>query len=119
MQRIRRRIRRGIIEKGEGMARGITFNIKRIANHYGYDRQAYQCIEEMAELTQAICKYDRAKNAEEKQKAFYQLVEEIADVEIMIAQLKHLTNAEMVQNIHAFKIDRQLHRIEKEKMQHD
>ena len=31
--------------------------IRVIANHYGYDAQSRQCIEEMAELTQAINKF--------------------------------------------------------------
>lgn len=33
--------------------------IKKIARHYGYEAQSRQCIEEMAELTQAINKYWR------------------------------------------------------------
>lgn len=33
--------------------------IQRIAQHYGYDSQSRQCIEEMAELTQAINKFWR------------------------------------------------------------
>lgn len=33
--------------------------IKIIAEHYGYDSQSRQCIEEMAELTQAINKFWR------------------------------------------------------------
>lgn len=33
--------------------------IKIIAEHYGYDSQSRQCIEEMAELTQAINKWWR------------------------------------------------------------
>ena len=34
----------------------IEDKIKYIADYYGHDRQALQLIEEMAELTQAICK---------------------------------------------------------------
>ena len=30
--------------------------IRKIAGHYGYESQSRQCIEEMAELTQAITK---------------------------------------------------------------
>ena len=33
--------------------------IKAIADRYGYDAQSRQCIEEMAELTQAINKFWR------------------------------------------------------------
>ena len=66
--------------------------IRTIARHYEYDTQSRQCIEEMAELTQAINKYWRTElqcgknlynpwdgympdNSEE----YYNLVEEIAD----------------------------------------
>lgn len=50
---------------------------------YGGDKQAQMCIEEMAELTQAICKW--------KRNGFVvtdNLIEEIADVEIMIKQMR-------------------------------
>lgn len=49
---------------------------------YGKEAQLKMVIEEMAELTQAICKSFRGKNNLDN------LIEEIADVEIMLAQLK-------------------------------
>ena len=49
---------------------------------FGKDAQLKMAIEEMAELTQAICKSFRESNNHEN------IVEEIADVEIMLAQLK-------------------------------
>lgn len=49
---------------------------------YGKEAQLKMVIEEMAELTQAICKSFRGANNHEN------IVEEIADVEIMLAQLK-------------------------------
>ena len=36
--------------------------IELIADRYGYEPQSRQCIEEMAELTQAINKYWRKRN---------------------------------------------------------
>lgn len=36
--------------------------IKKIAIHYGYDRQSIKLIEEMAELQQAICKNRESKD---------------------------------------------------------
>jgi len=33
--------------------------IRYIANHYGYESQSRQCIEELAELIQAINKFHR------------------------------------------------------------
>lgn len=49
---------------------------------YGKDAQLKMAIEEMAELTQAICKSFRGADNLDN------IIEEIADVEIMLAQLK-------------------------------
>lgn len=101
--------------------------IQKIAQHYGYDTQSRQCIEEMAELTQAINKLWRAKNnvvnaANEIEKMRYDaiflnkkknVVEEIADVQIMLWQLEYLLNAD-VEPIIEQKTSRQLERIERE-----
>lgn len=94
--------------------------IQKIAQHYGYDAESRQCIEEMAELTQAINKFWRKRllcgqnelddiafgSTEERN-----IVEEIADVQIMLWQLEYLLNAD-VEPIIEQKISRQLERIE-------
>lgn len=105
--------------------------IKEIARHYGYEAQSRQCIEEMAELTQAINKMWRnsflcglitlkdvqseegesTKFSDEKE--YKDLVEEIADVQIMLLQLEYLLNAD-VEPIIEQKINRQLERSERE-----
>lgn len=90
-----------------------------IADTYGYDAQSRQCIEEMAELTQAINKFwgkqlrcgkkkiqDVEFGTEEKRN----MMEEIADVKIMIAQLEYLLG-EDVTPIMERKVNRQLGRI--------
>lgn len=102
--------------------------IQKIAKHYGYDAQSRQCIEEMAELTQAINKYYRDRSLEYDNKyPFYppneylpkdfrtydNLIEEIADVQIMLWQLEYLLNAD-VEPVIEQKISRQLERIERE-----
>ena len=102
--------------------------IRTIARHYGYDAQSRQCIEEMAELTQAINKYWRTElqcgknlcnpwdgympdNSEE----YYNLVEEIADVQIVLEQMKFfLAAGHDVKRIIEEKLDRQIYRIEHE-----
>ena len=61
--------------------------IKSIADHFGYESQSRQLIEEMAELTQAINHLWRYDNDLKRRNAVY---EELADVEIMIEQIKHL-----------------------------
>lgn len=91
--------------------------IEIIAERYGYEPQSRQCIEEMAELTQAINKLWRKQNfggsSKEIAEAHDNLQEEIADVLIMIWQLKILLGIGEgeLQNIINAKLDRQLERI--------
>ena len=105
--------------------------IKKIADTYGYEAQSRQCIEEMAELTQAINKFwrkqmmcgfvslDEIKTEETEnsklsdEKGYHNLVEEIADVQIMLWQMEYLLNADVTPIIEQ-KLDRQLERIESE-----
>lgn len=92
--------------------------IQKIAQTYGYDAQSRQCIEEMAELTQAINKLWRINGKDYKSAVRYtevkdNLLEEIADVQIMIWQMQYLLNVDVspiIQN----KLDRQMERIERE-----
>lgn len=99
--------------------------IRYIAQHYGYESQSRQCIEEMAELTQAINKFDRAgkKLAEtgndqalhEMLESVNHVAEEIADVAITVAQLQELMGIEdeRVLGIVDMKLDREIMRINK------
>ena len=50
-------------------------------NKWGIDAQINMCIEEMAELTQALNKYRRGKWSRER------VVEELADVDIALRQM--------------------------------
>lgn len=100
--------------------------IRTIARHYEYDAQSRQCIEEMAELTQAINKYwrtelQRGKNLynpwdgymPNDSEEYYNLIEEIADVQIMLEQMKFfLATGHDVNRIIDEKLDRQIYRIE-------
>ena len=111
----------------------IKDKIKPIARYYGYESQSRQCIEEMAELTQAVNKFWRKQlkcglfamedikrlNGEfntleeiKSEKNYQSLIEEIADVQIMLWQMEYLLNAD-VSPIIEQKLDRQLERIEK------
>lgn len=92
--------------------------VAKIADTYGYDSQSQQCIEEMAELTQAINKFWRKQgNGQSTDKdlsiCMDNIVEEIADVQIMLWQMAYLLNADVIPIIEQ-KLDRQLGRIEKE-----
>lgn len=98
----------------------IIEKIKIIADHYGYESQSRQCIEEMAELTQAINKFWRAcgnGQATEKDvgECLENIQEEIADVQIMLWQIEYLLSAEnMIEEMIEKKLNRQLKRIEEE-----
>ncbi len=104
----------------------IKDKIKLIADTYGYDAQSRQCIEEMAELTQAINKFWR-KQLDCGEKPFpvddmdmpfmtldyANLVEEIADVYIMLQQMMYLLGIKSIDKTVREKLDRQLERIRK------
>lgn len=98
----------------------IAEKIKIIAEHYGYDAQSRQCIEEMAELTQAINKWWRVcgngqRTEESIAECRYNLIEEIADVQIMLYQLGYLLDSRLeVSEMITKKLDRQLERIKEE-----
>lgn len=81
---------------------------KKIADHYGLRRQLCQTVEEMAELTQVICKIRRYGMNTVRD----HLVEEVADVSIMIDQLEYLLGDSRIAQIKAEKIERQKRRIE-------
>lgn len=102
-----------------------TEKIQKIADNYGYDAQSRQCIEEMAELTQAINKYWRKdlgcgyehnylwdRSIPNESETYKNIIEEIADVQIMLWQMAYLLNADVTPIIEQ-KVDRQLERIEK------
>ena len=91
--------------------------IQYIADHYGYEPQSRQLIEEMAELTVAINKawrktfdtVDKIPNMDDEER----IVEEIADVEIMITQIEYLLGISAMEanNMIERKLDRQIERI--------
>ena len=67
--------------------------LEEIANHYGYQSQARQLIEEMAELTVALNKEWRGMMGYiplDERVSRQNVIEEIADVELLLEQLKYL-----------------------------
>lgn len=85
-------------QSNAGKEQKMRTKIRTIAEHYGYEAQSRQLIEEMAELTQAINKMWRIDNAKCEKvnfdhiEAYRHIVEEIADVEICLEQIKWLLN---------------------------
>ena len=65
-----------------------------IADHYGVKSQINQCIEELSELIQALCKYKRKYNSDvpnyEDSEELKHIAEELTDVGIMSEQLLYL-----------------------------
>lgn len=55
---------------------------------YGKDAQVDMMIEEMSELTKAICKLKRAQTEAAAIKAIHSIIEEAADVQIMLDQMR-------------------------------
>ena len=100
-------------------------NIIAIANHYGYESQSRQLIEEIAELTVAINKLWRVEKFCDRKnimdvKGFpypevKEIIEEIADTEIMLSQIKYLLSCnDEVEQEKERKILRQLERMKEE-----
>ena len=92
---------------------------KIIIDHYGYDHQSRQYIEEMSELTKAINKFWRYQmnegkinfdqaienSSDEKDN----LIEEIADVQICLNQMIQMLNCKKdVNKVIDFKLNRSL-----------
>lgn len=97
--------------------------LRNIANHYGYEAQSRQLIEEMAELTQAINKMWRIdatkceKTNSDRVEAYKHIIEEIADVEICLEQVKWLLDIDesVLEEWKVMKIERSVTRIKKER----
>lgn len=61
--------------------------LARAIKTYGVESQIEMAIEEMAELTKALCKVRRAAPGTETTAAVVNVIEEMADVRIMLDQL--------------------------------
>lgn len=103
-------------------------NIKKIANHYDFDKVSRQLSQECAALIQYVNKYqlynESLASMDEILTSNFSVtlliqdvVGEIANVEIKLEQMKHLLhiNPEAIEEIKLNKINEQLEIIEKEK----
>lgn len=98
--------------------------IQKIAEWYDYDRQSRQCIEEMAELTQAINRFWRKQlrrgeldlsQADPRSKEYQNIVEELADVYITTQQMIYFMNCKEAVSLEVNKkLQRQIKRMEAE-----
>ena len=94
-----------------------TDKARAIADHYGYEHQSRQCVEEMAELTIAFNKFWRDEIPNRNNHGLLQdIYEEIADVEVCLAQIKYLLNCHAeVFAMKNYKLNREIERIRKAK----
>lgn len=87
----------------------MSTDYKKIIEHYGADKQITVAIEELSELTKALCKYKRRGSSAE---TLFDITEEIADVTIMCDQLTAIFGiAEEVGAMRDYKIKRTMERI--------
>lgn len=81
---------------------------KQAIAQYGVEPQRKMAIEEMAELTNALMKFDRGRNTVDD------IIEEIADVTIMMSQLAIIYGQKAVQLQIDYKTQRLARRLNKE-----
>lgn len=87
-------------------------DLKFIGLHYGLNSQSQVFIEEMSELTKALCKYNRATEIVDKTNLWNDIEEELADVLVLAGQFLEIwADKENVKAIAEAKIERQLNRI--------
>lgn len=82
----------------------------RAIQHFGETAQIDMAVEEMAELTKALCKVKRATPGATTTAAIANVIEEIADVQIMLDQLR-LIFARSTEEVEEDKLRRLLSRI--------
>lgn len=85
--------------------------LKIIADHYGFSSQADMLCEESAEFTVALNKLRRGD-----QNSYKNVKEELADVLVVASQLRYILGEKTIDNIIGQKIQRQLRRINDEKI---
>lgn len=78
--------------------------IRKAIETYGIDAQVLMAIEEMSELTKALCKERRTRNTDDvavRSKVIDNIAEEVADVQIMLNQIRYIfdINTETEENM--------------------
>jgi len=90
--------------------------LRKAIDTYGVESQMMMCIEEAAELIQAINKYFRAAKSEDVAKEFSDMIGEIADVQIVLEQMRMIFGEGLVEIRIKEKIDRLEERLERKEM---
>lgn len=82
-------------------------------DQWGFDAQAMMCIEEMSELTKALCKYMRFNKENAPEEVKENIKEEIADVLNTVEQMQLIFGEEEIEKIRQEKIERTKTKIKK------
>ena len=82
---------------------------KRFLDKYGIKSQINMCIEEMSELTKALCKAQRFAD-ENNSQLVKDVKEEIADVLNMVEQLEYYYGVDEIEDIRKSKFQRSIDR---------
>lgn len=85
--------------------------LQAIMNHYGFEKQQEQFVEECAEAIRAVQKHKRYPDSN---KALNELYDEVADVVIMTTQMYNFLDEEKLEGIIERKLKRQIRRIKEE-----
>lgn len=103
--------------KVHGYVKIISDILHEAIDYYGHEAQRDICIEEMAELTKALCKYKRYLNNEEHDQSELKdnVIEETADVFITILQVAYMFGVDKVFETILDKVDRLKIRMDEEK----
>ena len=86
----------------------------KFTEEWGVQSQYNQAIEEMAELTQTLCKLTRPDLQDKYDMYVQQTKEEIADVLNCVEQLEYMFGAKDIENIRDYKLNRTLDYIKKD-----
>ncbi len=82
-------------------------------DQWGFNAQAMMCIEEMSELTKALCKYMRFGNENSPEEVKENIKEEIADVLNTVEQMQLIFGEKEIEKIRQEKIERTKTKIKK------
>ena len=82
-------------------------------DQWGFDAQAMMCIEEMSELTKALCKYMRFNKENAPDEVKENIKEEIADVLNTVEQMQLIFGEKEIEKIRQEKIERTKTKIKK------
>ncbi len=93
------------------MEQDYTQFYKQFLETWGYDAQSNVCIEEMSELTKALCKFARFGKDNAPQEIKDNVVEEIADVLNMAEQMAYYFGVDKVTKIRQQKMARTLNKL--------